>query len=342
MIINSSRFKKVCNGMVKDKSRYESLPAKLFRWYKICIVYTKYLHRASHDKKTDVVFFIIDPEQKQAGFADRIKAIVNSYEIAKCNNLQFKIYFEHPFPLSRYLIPNEHDWRCDYCDIDKSIFSSRLKGYHYVYEIPKWKNGYQYHILWYRGQDMIRRMCEIDGASDALDRWHNKFKNNFDELFKFSPYLLKLIDSAKLEKRSYISVHLRFVNSIGMFEGNTKKYPILPENLQELLIYKCLTQIEDIKKNHAGMPLYIFSDSERFLNIAQKHGYKVLAGGPIGHIAHSNSDQIQDKAMLDFFVIGRSSKVYSIVNEGMYAGVYSEYAALIGGAPFERIINKEL
>lgn len=333
---------RVCKDMIKDKSRYESLPAKLVRWCKMFVVYTKYLRLACSGEKTDIVYFIIDPKQKQAGFADRIKAIVNTYEIAKNNSLDFKIYFEHPFPLSKYLIPNRHDWSCKYDDINRSVFSSRLKGYHYVYELPKWKKGYQYHVLWYRGQDMIRRMCEIDGGGNPLVRWQKKFKNNFDELFRYSPYLLKLIDSAKLKEKSYISVHLRFVNSIGMFEGNTKKYPILPGNLQELLINKCLAQIEIIKNNHAGMPVYIFSDSERFINIAKERGYKVLEGGPIGHIAHSNSDQIQDKAMLDFFVMGRSNKVYSIVNKGMYAGVYSEYAALIGGAPFERIINEEL
>ena len=46
---------------------------------------------------------------------------------------------------------------------------------------------------------------------------------------------------------------------------------------------------------------------------------------------------LKNKAMLDFFTMSRSEKVYAVLLPHMYGSVFFEYAAAVGGADFERI-----
>ena len=44
------------------------------------------------------------------------------------------------------------------------------------------------------------------------------------------------------------------------------------------------------------------------------------------------------KMFTDYYLISGAQKVYSLWHEGMWKSAFPEYAALIGGVPFERIV----
>lgn len=296
-----------------------------------------YLRLPSKGKQKDAVFFIIAPRYQQAGLADRLKAIVNAYYIAKNNNLAFKLYFKHPFDIERYLQPNGVDWRCSLDELDYSIWSSTLLEYRAQYPLPVLNKGKQYHYYWYQGNDAIRLYYAKTDFETPDECWHDEFRKCFKELFKQTPVLESIVASTGLIERSYISVHFRFVNLLGNFEGNIRKFPTLDEEAQEELIEKCLECLKSISEENKGLPIFVFSDSSKFLHICTKKGFNKIDGDSISNIAHNSSIESEDKTMLDFFTIGRSKKVYSVVLPGMYGGVFSQYAAMIGGAEFERI-----
>lgn len=296
-----------------------------------------YLRLPDNAKVADTVFFIIEPKYQQAGLADRLKAIVNTYYLSKINGLNFKLYFRDPFELRKYLLPNIVNWECELSDLDKSLLSSKLSVYRAEYPLPILKHGYQYHYLWYWGTDMIRLQSCRENEGNSELTWHSTFKSCFDELFKPSAFLTALLDTVPLNAKQYVSVHFRFVNLLGNFEGNTKRFPVLNEEHQQEIIQKCITQLNRISKDNRGLPVYVFSDSIKFLKICDNLGYYRIAGDNLGNVAHANGSDAEDKTMLDFFTIARSKKVYSVVMRGMYSGVFSQYAALIGGAEFERI-----
>ena len=314
-----------------------SLPRRIVRGVDVFKRSLTYFRMPHNNRLKDVVFFIIDPSVKQAGFADRIKSIVNTYFIAYNNGLQYKLYFQYPFDIKKYLEPNKVEWECDLKDIDKSLLASRLKVYLAEYPVPKLSKGLQYHYYWYMGSDLIRYYYTKENPEQCDEMWHGEFRKRFFELFRFSPHLEKLINSTGLKEKKYVSVHFRFVNLLGNFEGNQRRFPVLPEKGQSELISQCLGQLELIKKENDGIPIYVFSDSVKFLKKCVEKGYKKIDGERIGNVSTSNGTSAEDKTMLDFFTIGRSRKVYSVVFPKMYSGVFSQYAALIGGAEFIRI-----
>lgn len=325
---------------MKYNYQKESLDNKIKRWVRMSIRYSRYFHLPKRGAMKNVVCFIVDPAFKHPGLADRLKAIVNTYYIAKKSNLDFKLFFNAPFPFIKYYEPNKVDWSLDLNDLDYSLFSAKLAAYIAEQPIPIWKKGWQYHLYWYRGIDSILHAYRIkyDNTKIAYQKWFSTTKTCFDELFKPSKYLKELFSTTQLESRSYISVHFRFVNALGFFE-KAVGHPILPKKEQEKLIRCCLDWLQILSERHKGMPIYVFSDSERFLGICEKNGYNRIQGGKISHISSVHNEASDDKTMLDFYTMGCSKKVYAIVLPHMYFGLFSEYAATVGGSEFERIAN---
>ena len=85
-------------------------------------------------------------------------------------------------------------------------------------------------------------------------------------------------------------------------------------------------------------PIYVFSDSKRVVGICVAKGYHRILGGKIGHVSFADSESSEDKTMLDFiFTMSRNEKVYAVLLPHMYGSVFFQYAAVVGGADFERI-----
>ena len=76
--------------------------------------------------KKNTFCFVIDPNIKHPGLADRMKAMIDCYNIAKLNGYDFRIVFKTPFRLEDYLQPNAVDWVAEYTDLNYSLKGTRF------------------------------------------------------------------------------------------------------------------------------------------------------------------------------------------------------------------------
>lgn len=66
---------------------------------------------------------VFDPERGHPGLADRLKAVISTYNIAKKNHYRFKLYFETPFRQSDYLAP-QFNWEAHPADLEFSLLDT--------------------------------------------------------------------------------------------------------------------------------------------------------------------------------------------------------------------------
>ena len=274
----------------------------------------------------NTVYFVYDPKQKHPGLTDRLKVICCVYYIAKINGFEFKLIFDTPFKLHDYLECNKYDWVGHWDDLSFSYANTRLLAYNGMGKIPRLsKKHKQYLVYYYIGKNMLQ--C------NHIPNWEQIWSDCFNELFKPSQQLLDVIIASgeEYKMRTYIAVHLRFVNALEHFEDGY--YNLISKEKQDKLIQKCLKALNDIR-DREDMPVLVFSDSNRFLNISKSHGYSILEG-EVHHVSFQVDDNTVLKTFLDFYMIGRSAKTYRIIAPEMYATMFSYYAAISGGSDFE-------
>lgn len=286
-----------------------------------------YFFRKDIDTDNNVVYFIIDSNIKHPGLADRLKAIVGSYYIAKLNNFDFKIIFDHPFKLNDYLIPNIHNWVCDKKELSYSLQNTRLI-YYDGENIPKLRKKIkQYHIYCYIGYDILLRR----NIPNYKELWGNLYR----ELFKPSLILKNELDKYSFHSDKYIAIHLRFVNALQHLEEGYFN-ELSSDNQKENLIQRCYSGINEIMKRNPKKKILIFSDSNLFLNRIKADLPVIVLEGQIGHISFAeNADYVVLKTFLDFYMISKAESVICIIAPEMYYTAFSYYASLTEGIPFE-------
>ena len=290
-------------------------------FFRSCKYYVKY-YSFKYDKKVsgNTLYFIIDPEIKHPGLADRYKAIVGCYFIARQNGFDFKIIFETPFSLHDYLDENQCKWFADRQALSFSLRNSCVIAYNGGGKIPRLRRSVkQYHVYSYIGYDIL----ETNRIPEYKKRWGELY----NALFKPKDLIIKRMVDTGFVKDEYIAVHLRFVNALEHFEED--HFNDLSEAKKENLIQRCLAGIEAIRRQNENVPLLVFSDSRFFLNRVKELPVHVLDGA-IGHISFVCNEEAVIKTFVDFYMIGNARRVYIIQAPEMYSTVYSYYAALAG------------
>ena len=284
--------------------------------------------RKDKEVEGNTLYFVYDPSQKHPGLADRLKVICCVYYIAKINGFDFKLIFETPFKLCDYLECNKYNWVGHWEDLSFSFKNSRMLAYNGMGKIPHLNKKYkQYLIYYYIGKNILQ--C------NHVPEWEKVWAECYNDLFKPSYKLLNAykISGQGYKERSYIAVHLRFVNALEHFEDG--HYNSLNKEKQDKLIERCLNALTDIQIKE-NKPIIVFSDSNRFLNIAKMKGYAII-DGEVHHISFQVDKDNILKTFLDFYMIGRSEKTYRILAPEMYATTFSYYAAISGGSKFETL-----
>ena len=69
--------------------------------------------REAKDSRTPINIFMVDGKVGHGGMFDRLKGLISVYAISKVHNIPFRIYFNYPFVLQKYLEPNKYDWTID-------------------------------------------------------------------------------------------------------------------------------------------------------------------------------------------------------------------------------------
>ena len=281
---------------------------------------------------TNTFILVIDPELKHPGLADRFKAIVNCYNIAKLNGYNFKIIFKHPFALEDYLVPNDIDWIADFSDLHYVLSKTRFFNELDFITEDSWKGRIElkkdkeYHCYSYVGN----RQPDIFPESGC--KWHDLFH----ELFKPSDRLEQKLQECGFPEKSYIAVHIRFVNALENFEKvSCCDNAINTEKQKDDLIARCQKGILRIKEQNKDCDILVFSDSKRFLESIKHMPVKTLPTNNIGHISFGTNADMTMKTFIDLYMISRAKKVYRIDAPELYAwSGFAVTAAKIGGIEF--------
>ena len=286
-----------------------------------CKYYVKYYSFKQDRKVTGhTLFFIIDPAIRHPGLADRFKAIVGCYYIAKLNGFDFKIIFETPFLLHDYLDENRCSWMADRQVLSFSLRNARVIAYNGGGKIPRLNRKVkQYHVYSYIGYDIL----ETNRVPEYKKRWGELF----NDLFIPKDVIMRRIAATGFAKDEYVAVHLRFVNALEHFERD--HFNELTADQKENLIQRCLAGIRTIQRQHADKPLLVFSDSALFLKRVSELPVHTLDGA-IGHISFDNNSETFVKTFLDYYMISYARHIYMVRASELYNSVYPYYAALSG------------
>ena len=61
--------------------------------------------------------FMVDGKVGHGGMFDRLKGAISVYAISKVQQKDFRIFFDYPFELQKYLEPNSDDWTINKEDV---------------------------------------------------------------------------------------------------------------------------------------------------------------------------------------------------------------------------------
>ncbi len=283
--------------------------------------------------KKNLYISLIDGRYYHGGMADRFKGMVSIYAFCKAQNLDYRICYKYPFQLENYLIPNIYNWQLkDNEFLSYNIFHSKpliLSKETEGKRLFRTRSNKQFHIYFNR---------------DILEQINTHFQKNyqwgelFHELFKPTARLSAAIEQNLTQiSQNYIALVFRFQQLLGDF--NETGYPILSDPEKQILIQKCLAQINQMHTQHPHQAFLITSDSISFLQEAQKIENCYIIPGKLTHMDYTRNDDfdIHLKSFVDFFMLSKSQKIYSIGTKQMYPSEFPLYAAKLGNIPFQRI-----
>lgn len=283
------------------------------------------------NRSTIIICF--DGVVSHGGLLDRLKGVISFYEVAKQKNIDFKIYFTHPFHLSDFLLENEVNWEI------KSFTFHPLKD-----KVLYLMNDFNVNPLALIQPTKPRKYfvyCNIDYLKTSNPKLsetelNSLWRSNYQQLFKPSSFLQEAI--SKLPQEKNIVCHTRFTSLMGDFADTTSS--VLNENEKEILSHKILEKIKTIQLENLNATIYVLSDSIVFLNyIKEKTNFKTLTGTPKHVDVKSDSSSMEEhlKTFTDFYFMSLSEQVFLLKIDSMYNSGFSKYAAIVGNKPFSII-----
>lgn len=296
--------------------------------------YFKSVQKPASKKKRIVCIY--DSNVKIGGWADRLRGILSVYQVCKKRNFDFKILFDYPFPIERYLIPNKVQWaikRSDLCfdlaSTDLCFVSSRTGR---NYEMRKQKQ-------WFK-KEFRKEFNEYHVRTNAAFSYKYDFAKLFNELFRFSPLLEDLIaNQNKSLREDYISASFRFLDLLGDFNETASRGALESEEERQKLINLCIKQLEILHEKHPQQKILVNSDSTTFLQSASVLPYSYIIPGEVHHVDSPESapNSAHDKTITDFFMIANAKSIYLVVAERMYNSGFPYAASKLYNRPFHTI-----
>lgn len=270
------------------------------------------------------------------GLVDRLNGIITFYDVAQQLDAEFYIQYTHPIALSQYWAPNQVKWENN--SIRFNPFRDRilLKISH---KVPKKENPVQWidtskprTYFVYANANLLMAMHNLPTREDLFDLW----QKHFNALFAPTEKLTQALNA--LPTGDYRVCHLRFLGILGEFNEANRRHLTEPEVTE--LLARIDTKIDELLVTYPDMPLYVLSDSPRFLAHIEKHpGVLVLPGKP-KHIdleSRENSDEENLKTFTDFHFMGRSKRLFALVMPPLYGSGFARVAALQHNVPYMAI-----
>lgn len=252
---------------------------------------------------------------------------MSCYDLAKSNGYQFKLFFESPFHLEKFLKP-KYDWVATLEDLEYSLRDTRIIDEHYREKPLKLIPNKQYHCYNYDGHHMPRIFPDTG----------YKFSELFHELFEPCEKLKQAYSDFKIKEKEYVSCHLRFVNALEKFENTFFENHLKTQEERNSLIKRCKDGISQVMKKNQGKEVYVFSDSKVFLDSLSDMPVKVLPYEHIGHVSEGVKEDATFKSFLDLYIMSKGIAVYRFCAPELYSiSHYALLAATIGDIPFDDI-----
>ena len=299
------------------------------KYWIINLIY-RFKLRLRKAKKRNVLYFVFEPHRNHPGLADRLKAVISLYNLAKANGYDFKFYFKTPFALSDYLMP-KYNWEMSLSDLEYSLLDTKIINETNWHKISTLRPNKQYHCYNYAGNDIPWKF------EDTGYYWHELFQ----ELFQPSVLLRQAYEALNITDKHYVSVQFRFVNALEQFEGYTFfDNHLKTEEERQSLIQKCRDCISDIISENEGKTVYVFSDSKTFLDAIEDMPVKVLNHDNLGHTGVKQQQATTLKTFLDLYVMSQSEKIYRVRAKELYnLSCFALLASRMNNVPF---IDKDI
>ena len=279
--------------------------------------------------------FMVDGRIPHGGMFDRLKGLITVFAISKALGKPFKLNWNYPFVLSKYLKPNMYDWL-----IDESQMNFGLLSYNNVIAYGEIVNPSRLYK---------KRSSETHFyyGYNSLDKVNARFGTNYQwgelyrELFRPTAYLQHYLDKCQAEiGSSYIAIHTRFMNLLGDKTETAINPELGSDHQKKNLVTLAINAIKQISSQHQDVRILIASDSMVFIDSIKEEMPNVyIVPGIVKHIdtAGETDDSENIKMFTDYYLISGAQKVYSLWHQGMWKSAFPEYAAKIGNVPFERI-----
>lgn len=303
-------------------------------WLKEYILLLRYYKISFPPPKKAMLISVVDNRRNCQGLADRFKGIISVYALSKALKMEFRCIYTHPFLLSEFLIPNDYNWLPQTDEISDNLKDVRFRIIRKQKTLKRllrvFPTGKQWHI--YANMDYLE---EINNTFQQKFEWGNLFK----ELFKPTKELEQQIQNhlSSIKGSEFIACAFRFQSMLGDFNEYTAK-PLKIEE-KEILIEENIKALKNIADG-VNCPILVTSDSMTFLSRAELLDKVFILQGKIVHVDCVIDEQKDAfmKVFVDFFMISKAQKVFSIGTKRMYPSNFPAYAAKINNVPFKRIL----
>ena len=269
------------------------------------------------------------------GLTDRLKGIMTTYQLSLATKREYKIIFNKPFKINKILNHNIINWKIDPEKHEKKILSV-AKHYDFINETNKNKVVNKIKNIIDDKNNVLALRINQDYLTiiNNMNIIKKKDWNNcFTDLFKYSMFTQKALDRylELYDWNQVIGVHCRFINLLG---DNIESGEELSSDKKNILIEKIIKSLYDLLSDSPKCRILLCSDSIIFLEIIKKENVMkdnlIIIDGKPKHIEKQHiSDQNLEKIIIDFFLLSKCHKIFSIRYNKMYPSDFPIYSAKI-------------
>lgn len=277
---------------------------------------------------------MVDGRRLGKGLTDRFKGIISIYALSKAINAPYRCVYSHPIQLVDFLAPNDYNWLPRPDELSETVRGTRFKLLRKQHTIKRLLN-----VL------PLKRQIRVYANLDYLDEINQKYNRQyqwgqlFNELFKPTKRLENRLHEhlGEMGNGAFIACVFRFQNLLGDF----KEYHFkpLPDEEQQRLIAKNIAALKQIS-DQSDVPMLVTSDSSTFIAAVKDLKNIYTIPGEVVHIDNvaDAESEVYLKSFVDFFMLSRAQRVYSLGTDIMYKTDFPKYAAKVHNIPFERIL----
>ena len=309
---------------------------RFFNFYGLKEYYMALKHYRLSAKRVrkPMMISVVDSRRQTKGLTDRFKGIVSVYALAKANGVPFRCIFDHPMELTDFLVPNTYDWVPRPDELSESVLDVRFRIMSKQPPLRRLTNLFP-----------LKKQVLVYAKVDYLDKINKKYNQQyqwgelFNELFKPSNRLRDRLQEhlRQIGNVAFIACVFRFQALLGDF----KEYHFkpLPEADQQELLTKNINALKRISER-SKVPVLVTSDSSTFIAAVKDLKNIYTIPGKVVHIDNvaDAENEVYLKSFVDFLMLSRAQKIYSLGTSIMYKTDFPKYAAKVHDIPFERIL----